>query len=63
MLSSTQNYTVNNLIASQEGSLIALSGISGVTIVELPQRWGAHGQFQDGKACIICRLVIVLLIS
>lgn len=55
MLSSTQPITVDKITASHEGSYLALSGSHGVTVLELPRRYGKHGQFQDGKETIFCR--------
>ncbi|KAH8232542.1 hypothetical protein KR032_009084 [Drosophila birchii] len=46
---------VDRVLASNEGSLVALSGPRGVTILELPRRWGPDGYFKDGKAKITCR--------
>ncbi|KAH8257896.1 hypothetical protein KR038_002771 [Drosophila bunnanda] len=46
---------VDRVLASNEGSLVALGGPRGVTILELPRRWGPDGNFKDGKAKITCR--------
>ncbi|XP_017037925.1 nuclear pore complex protein Nup88 [Drosophila kikkawai] len=46
---------VDRVLASNEGSLVALGGTRGVTILELPRRWGPDGYFKDGKAKITCR--------
>ncbi|KAH8283843.1 hypothetical protein KR054_003201 [Drosophila jambulina] len=46
---------VDRVLASNEGSLVALGGPRGVTILELPRRWGPDGYFKDGKAKITCR--------
>ncbi|XP_055844635.1 nuclear pore complex protein Nup88 [Episyrphus balteatus] len=48
-------FKVERVLASIEGSLVALSGPHGFKIIELPRRWGANGQFMDGKPTITCR--------
>lgn len=55
--SSPQNYIVDKITASQEGSYIALSGSRGVAILELPRRYGPNGTFSEGRDKIICRCV------
>lgn len=53
--SAQQNYIVNKVLASNEGNLLAICGSRGVSIIELPRRWGENGQFQNGKDSILCR--------
>ncbi|XP_016985168.1 nuclear pore complex protein Nup88 [Drosophila rhopaloa] len=53
--SSTVSLEVDRVLASNECSLVALSGPRGVTILELPRRWGPEGYYKDGKARITCR--------
>ncbi|KAH8353841.1 hypothetical protein KR084_006532 [Drosophila pseudotakahashii] len=53
--SSTVGLEVDRVLASNEGSLVALSGPRGVTILELPRRWGTDGYYKDSKARITCR--------
>uniref|UniRef100_A0A1A9WCP2 Uncharacterized protein n=1 Tax=Glossina brevipalpis TaxID=37001 RepID=A0A1A9WCP2_9MUSC len=48
-------FDVERVISSNEGSLIALAGPRGICILELPRRWGASGQFMQGKLQITCR--------
>ncbi|XP_037808228.1 nuclear pore complex protein Nup88 [Lucilia sericata] len=49
------SFEVERVLTSNEGSLIALAGPRGVCVLELPRRWGANGQFMEGKAKITCR--------
>lgn len=53
--SAPQNFTVEKILPSAEGTFLALSGPRGLSILELPRRWGPNGQYQNGKECIICR--------
>ncbi|XP_049310430.1 nuclear pore complex protein Nup88 isoform X1 [Bactrocera dorsalis] len=50
-----QSFQVERVVASSEGSLIALAGARGVTVLELPRRWGKDGLFMEGKEKITCR--------
>lgn len=49
------DFVVEKITASHEGSYLALSGKRGVTVLELPRRWGANGQYKEGKERILCR--------
>ncbi|XP_050068788.1 nuclear pore complex protein Nup88 [Anopheles maculipalpis] len=53
--SAPQNFTVEKILPSTDGTFLALAGPKGVSIIELPRRWGPNGQYQNGKECIICR--------
>ncbi|XP_058130723.1 nuclear pore complex protein Nup88 [Anopheles ziemanni] len=53
--SAPQNYTVEKILPSTDGTFLALAGTKGFSIIELPRRWGPNGQYQNGKECIICR--------
>ncbi|XP_037038239.1 nuclear pore complex protein Nup88 isoform X2 [Bradysia coprophila] len=53
--SSPQNYMVDKITPSQEGSYVALSGRRGIAILELPRRYGPNGTFSEGRDKIICR--------
>ncbi|XP_055543607.1 nuclear pore complex protein Nup88 [Wyeomyia smithii] len=53
--SAPQNFTVEKILPSTEATFLALSGPRGLSILELPRRWGPNGQYQNGKECIICR--------
>lgn len=59
MPSTPQNYIVDKITASQEGSFLALSGSRGVAILELPRRFGPNGTFSEGRDKIICRFVML----
>lgn len=52
--SSTQNFAVNKILVSNDSNFVAIAGHRGVSLVELPRRWGANGQYNDGKESIIC---------
>uniref|UniRef100_A0A182MT62 Uncharacterized protein n=1 Tax=Anopheles culicifacies TaxID=139723 RepID=A0A182MT62_9DIPT len=54
--SAPQNFTVEKILPSTDGTFLALAGPKGVSIIELPRRWGPNGQYQNGKECIICRI-------
>lgn len=56
--SSPVDFTVEKITASHEGSFLALSGKRGVTVLELPRRWGPNGQYKEGKERILCRYVV-----
>ncbi|XP_052868926.1 nuclear pore complex protein Nup88 [Anopheles cruzii] len=53
--SAPQNFTVEKILPSTDGTFLALAGPNGFSIIELPRRWGPNGQYQNGKECIICR--------
>lgn len=55
--SKLQNFIVDRVVCSPESDLIALAGSRGLTILELPRRWGPNGQYLEGKEHIICRYV------
>ena len=48
-------YSVDCLLFNETGTLVAVVGKEGVSVVELPQRWGKYGEFEGGKDKIICR--------
>ncbi|XP_067637382.1 nuclear pore complex protein Nup88 [Eurosta solidaginis] len=52
-----QSFQVERVVASNEGSLIALAGARGVTVLELPRRWGKDGLYMEGKEKITCRAI------
>lgn len=51
---SAVDFTVEKLTASHEGTFLALSGNRGVSVLELPGRWGPNGQYKEGKERILC---------
>lgn len=57
--SSTQNFSVTKVTVSFGGSFAAISGPQGLSILELPTRWGSDGLYHDGKPRITCKVVTV----
>uniref|UniRef100_A0A1A9W7V8 Nuclear pore complex protein Nup88 n=1 Tax=Glossina brevipalpis TaxID=37001 RepID=A0A1A9W7V8_9MUSC len=53
--SSRLTFDVERVKSSTQGSLMALAGLRGLCILELPQHCGANGQFMQGKHQITCR--------
>ncbi|KAH8381273.1 hypothetical protein KR093_001710 [Drosophila rubida] len=53
--SNTIGLYIDRIVVSNEGSLVALSGPQGVSILEVPRRSGPDGNFMDGKLKITCR--------
>lgn len=49
------NFNVTKVSVSVGGTYVALSGPQGVSIVEMPLRWGADGVYQNGKSKITCQ--------
>ncbi|CAO1403688.1 unnamed protein product [Diamesa serratosioi] len=58
--SANHNFIVNKVTVSIEGSFVAISGQHGVSIMEMPRRWGANGLYQDGKSKITCQTCILV---
>ncbi|XP_063541223.1 nuclear pore complex protein Nup88 [Cydia strobilella] len=54
LLSSPQ-YTVERITTSGCGSRVCVWGSRGVTVVELPSRWGRGGLFDDGSQTVLCK--------
>lgn len=52
--SSRVNCTVDRISVSPEGSFLALSGNRGVSILELPRRYGPNGLYKQGQEEITC---------
>lgn len=53
--SSNVNFNVTKVSVSVGGTYVALSGPQGVSVMEMPLRWGADGVYQDGKPKISCQ--------
>ncbi|XP_033329725.1 nuclear pore complex protein Nup88 [Megalopta genalis] len=47
-------YEVKNLVINETGTQLALWGDMGISLMELPKRWGKDGMFQGGKEEILC---------
>lgn len=52
--SSTPNFTISKISISGAGTFASISGQQGVSIMEMPLRWGVDGVYQDGKSRITC---------
>ncbi|XP_050353493.1 nucleoporin 88 [Nymphalis io] len=48
-------FTVEHIISSECGSRLCVWGSRGVTIAELPSRWGRDGLFESGSQTILCK--------
>ncbi|XP_074597435.1 nuclear pore complex protein Nup88 [Brevipalpus obovatus] len=48
-------FDVDNLILSIDGRLLALQGSHGISVMEVPKKWGSHNAFEGGKNPILCR--------
>lgn len=53
------NFYIDKIVANNDGSCVALSGPKGVSVFELPRRWGPHGLFMEGKDRITCQTTIL----
>ncbi|KAF0306853.1 Nuclear pore complex protein Nup88 [Amphibalanus amphitrite] len=54
LLTSRPLGAVTQLLVSPAGQRLALIGPGGVTVVELPARWGKHGLYEGGKPRLTC---------
>lgn len=48
-------FSVERVISSECGSRLCLWGSRGVTVAELPSRWGRDGLFESGSQTILCK--------
>ncbi|XP_047538041.1 nuclear pore complex protein Nup88 isoform X1 [Vanessa atalanta] len=48
-------FTVEHIVSSECGSRLCLWGSRGVTVAELPSRWGRDGLFESGSQTILCK--------
>ncbi|XP_046386205.1 nuclear pore complex protein Nup88 [Ischnura elegans] len=48
-------FDVDRVTVNATGSRVALSGTRGVTVLQLPRRWGPGANFHGGKESISCR--------
>ncbi|KAJ2943001.1 hypothetical protein O0L34_g15191 [Tuta absoluta] len=48
-------FPVERLVTSSCGSRLCVWGSRGVTVVELPSRWGRGGLFDAGNATVLCK--------
>ena len=49
------NFDVENIIFNATGTYLALIGRKGVTVVDVPRRWGKYAQFEDGNSKVLCK--------
>lgn len=54
-LMSPPSFTVERIMSSSCGSRICVWGSRGVTIAELPSRWGRSGFFDSGNQTVLCK--------
>lgn len=50
-------FPVHMLRFSLTGKYLALVGQKGITVIEMPQRWGRFAEYQGGANTISCRYV------
>ncbi|XP_041971926.1 nucleoporin 88 [Aricia agestis] len=48
-------FAVERLMSSECGTRLCLWGSRGVTVVELPSRWGRSGLFDSGNQTVLCK--------
>ncbi|XP_057684957.1 nucleoporin 88-like [Corythoichthys intestinalis] len=48
-------FPVCQLLPSPTQSHVALVGQRGVSVLELPQRWGKKSEFEGGRSCVNCK--------
>ncbi|XP_076453117.1 nucleoporin 88-like [Babylonia areolata] len=53
----TPRFEVEGVVLNACGSHLALWGPRGIRVLELPQRWGKHSEFEGGKDIISCKTV------
>ncbi|KAL5016642.1 hypothetical protein ScPMuIL_006231 [Solemya velum] len=52
-------FDVECLVMNGTGSHIALWGPGGITVMELPQRWGKYAEYEGGKDTVSCRTITI----
>lgn len=50
-------FEVSQVLLSPTQSHVALLGQRGITVLELPQRWGKRSEFEGGRIQINCKYV------
>jgi nuclear pore complex protein Nup88 len=55
--SAIPNFTIAKISISHGGSFCFVSGSQGISVIEMPTRWGSDGIYQDGKAQITCKTI------
>ncbi|OWF40258.1 Nuclear pore complex protein Nup88 [Mizuhopecten yessoensis] len=59
LCSNAPRFDVEFLTFNPSGSLVALWGQSGITVLELPKRWGRYAELEGGKPSITCKSVSI----
>lgn len=59
MCISAPRFDVCQLLVSPTQHLVALVGRRGVSVLELPQRWGKRSEFEGGRSEINCKTIPV----
>ncbi|KAJ8312006.1 hypothetical protein KUTeg_009379 [Tegillarca granosa] len=52
-------FDVDCLVFNQSGSYLAVWGQCGISVIELPQRWGKFAEFDGGKFSVSCKSVSI----
>lgn len=55
LCSDAPRFEVEFLTFNSTGNLLALWGKGGISILELPKRWGKHAEYEGGKPTITCK--------
>ncbi|XP_071178496.1 nucleoporin 88-like isoform X2 [Mytilus edulis] len=48
-------FDVECLIFNRTGNYLAVWGQTGITVIELPRRWGKYNDYEGGKQCVQCK--------
>lgn len=48
---------MSKVLISHGGGYAAISGSQGLSVIELPTRWGSDGLYHDGKSQVTCKVV------
>ncbi|XP_069135413.1 nucleoporin 88-like isoform X2 [Argopecten irradians] len=59
LCSNAPRFEVEFLTFNPSGSLVALWGQGGITVLELPKRWGRYAELEGGKPSITCKSISV----
>ncbi|CAG9791655.1 unnamed protein product [Diatraea saccharalis] len=52
---SPPSFSVERVVSSNCGSRVCVWGTRGVTVAELPSRWGRGGLFDSGNQTVLCK--------
>ncbi|XP_060083278.1 nucleoporin 88-like isoform X2 [Ylistrum balloti] len=59
LCSNAPRFEVEFLTFNLTGSLVALWGKGGITVLELPKRWGRYAELEGGKPSISCKSISI----